>query len=106
MSSKECFSCGGKMKKEKVRLRFGDSYVEVEGLRCENCGETLLDPEETQRILLLNKLLKAVRLKVGSLGKSLIIRLPADVRDFLGLAKGDEVVIRISGEEKLIMEKS
>ena len=54
----KCFSCGGEMEKERIKLRFGDSYAEVEGLRCEKCGETLLDPEKVQRILALNKLMK------------------------------------------------
>jgi YgiT-type zinc finger domain-containing protein len=100
-----CHVCGSEMKAEKVKLRFEDKTIDVEGVRCPRCGEVLLDPGQVQKLLLLNKLLMGVEAKVGALGKSLIVRLPADVRDYLGVSKGDSLVFKTDGK-RLVVEKA
>lgn len=101
----KCHVCGSAMKKEKVKVRFRDQSIEVNGVRCAKCGEVLLDSEQTQKLLALNKLYAGIEAKVGALGKSLVVRIPADVREFLKLGKGDKLVFTTDGN-KLVLEKS
>ncbi|MEE8167749.1 MAG: YgiT-type zinc finger protein [Candidatus Hydrothermarchaeales archaeon] len=101
----KCSVCGSKMKKEKVKVKFRDQSIEVEGVRCSKCGEVLLDPEQSQKLLLLNKLYTGIEAKVGALGKSLVVRIPVDVREFLKIGKGDKLVFTTDGK-KLVVEKS
>ncbi len=101
----KCHVCGSVMKKEKVKVRLRDQSIEVDGVRCAKCGEVLLNPEQAQKLLALNKLYAGIEAKVGTLGKSLIVRLPADVREFLKLGKGDKLVFTTDGK-KLVVEKS
>lgn len=101
----KCHVCGSEMKKEKVKVKLGDQNIEVNGVRCAKCGEVLLDPEQAQKLLALNKLYAGVEAKVGTLGKSLIVRIPADIREYLKLGKGDKLVFTTDGK-KLIVKKS
>lgn len=101
----KCHVCGSEMKKEKVTVKLGDQSIEVNGVRCAKCGEALLDPEQAQKLLALNKLYAGIEAKVGTLGKSLIVRIPADVREYLKLGKGDKLVFTTDGK-KLVLEKS
>ncbi len=55
-------------------------------------------------LLTLNKLYAGVEAKVGALGKSLVVRIPAAVREFLRLGKGDKLIFTTDGKE-LVMEK-
>jgi len=71
----------------------------IDGWRC-LCGETYYDPEQAQRILLLNKLKKAaIRAKLGRIRSNLILRLPKDVETALCLQQGKDVIIRVNGDE-------
>jgi YgiT-type zinc finger domain-containing protein len=101
----KCSVCGTKMEKEKVKVEFRGQSIEVDGIRCGKCGEVLLDPEQSQRLLLLNKLYTGIEAKVGSLGKSLMVRIPADVKKFLEIGKGDKLVFTTDGK-RLVLEKS
>lgn len=101
----KCHVCGSVMKKEKVKVKLGDQTIEVDGVRCANCGEVLLNPEQAQRLLALNKLYAGIEAKVGALGKSLVVRIPADVKEFLKLGKGDKLTFTTDGK-KLVVEKS
>jgi len=104
MKMDKCHVCGLEMKKEKVKVKFQDQAIEVDGARCGKCGEVLLDPEQSQRLLQLNKLYTGVEAKVGALGKSLVVRIPSDVKQFLKIAKGDRLVFTTDGR-KLVLEK-
>jgi YgiT-type zinc finger domain-containing protein len=101
----KCHVCGSVMKEEKVKVKLGDQTIEVDGVRCAKCGVVMLDPEQAQRLFALNKLYVGVEAKVGALGKSLVVRIPADVRDFLKLGKGDKLVFTTDGK-RLVLEKS
>lgn len=71
----------------------------IDGWKC-SCGETYYDPEQAQRVLVLNKLKKAaVRAKLGQIRSNLILRLPKDVEYALGLHKGKDVLIRVKDKE-------
>ncbi len=101
----KCHVCGSIMKKEKVKVKLGDQSIEVDGVRCGKCGEVLLNPEQAQKLLALNKLYAGIEAKVGALGKSLVVRIPVDVREFLKLGKGDKLIFTTDGK-KLVVEKS
>lgn len=91
----KCHKCNKNMKHER-RIKFNE-YV-IGGWRC-SCGEVYYNPEEAQKILLLNKLKKAViRAKLGKIRSNLILRLPRDIEYALGLEKGEEVIIKIEGD--------
>ncbi len=100
----KCHVCGSVMEKEKVKVKLRGQSIEVDGMRCAKCGEVLLDPEQTQKLLALNKLYAGIEAKVGALGKSLVVRIPADVRELLKLGKGDRIVFTTDGK-KLVLEK-
>ncbi len=74
-------------------LKFND-YT-LDGWRC-FCGEIYFNPEQVQRVLLLNKLKKEVlRAKLGRNRSNLILRLPKDVEAALSLQEGEEVVLKV-----------
>ena len=69
----------------------------IEGWKC-SCGEIYYDPEQAQKILVLNKLKKeAIRAKLGKIRSNLIVRLPKDLEYALNLEKGKDVFIKVEG---------
>ena len=67
----------------------------IDGWKC-SCGEIYYNPEQAQKILLLNKLKKeAIKTKLGKIRSNLILRLPKDVENALNLRKGKEVLIKV-----------
>jgi hypothetical protein len=61
-----------------------------------SCGEIYYNPEQAQKILLLNKLKKAaIRAKLGKIRSNLILRLPKDIETALDLEKGEDVLIKV-----------
>jgi len=74
-------------------LQFNE--YKVDGWVC-SCGEVYYNPEQAQRILLLNKLKKeTIRAKLGKIRSNLILRLPKDVETALNLEKGEDVLIQV-----------
>ncbi|MFQ6128819.1 MAG: AbrB/MazE/SpoVT family DNA-binding domain-containing protein [Thermoplasmata archaeon] len=95
-----CVTCGKTAKKAKLRFQ----GTEIGGWRC-SCGEEYFDPEQAQRILLLNKLLaKEYKIKLGQIRSNLIIRIPTELAEALGLHKGEKVLLRLEGLKKLHIE--
>ena len=91
----KCHTCGKTM--EFVQgMKFND--YSIDGWKC-SCGEIYYEPEQAQKILLLNKLKKEViRAKLGRIRSNLILRLPRDVESALNLQKGEEVIIQVEGK--------
>ena len=88
----KCNKCKKSMKYAKG-LKFNE--YKVDGWVCP-CGEVYYNPEQAQKILLLNKLKKkAIRAKLGRIRSNLIVRVPKDVETALGLEKGEEVLIKV-----------
>jgi len=88
----KCHKCGKTMRYVKG-LRF--NKFKIDGWKC-SCGEIYYEPEQAQKILLLNKLRKeTIRAKLGKVRSNLILRLPKDVEDALDLKKGGEVLIKV-----------
>ncbi len=91
----KCKKCGKSMKYTKG-IKFNE--YKIDGWRC-SCGEVYYNPEQAQKILLLNKLKKEViKAKLGKIRSNLILRLPKDVEYALGLEKGEDVFIKIEDQ--------
>lgn len=88
----KCHKCGKKMKYVKG-MKFNE--YNIDGWKC-SCGEIYYNPEQAQKILLLNKLKKEViRAKLGKIRSNLILRLPKDIETALDLEKGEDVLIKV-----------
>lgn len=88
----KCYTCGKKMKPEK-NLKF--NQYRLDGWKC-SCGEQYYNPEQAEKILLINKLKKSkIKAKLGQIRSNLILRLPKDFEIALGLKKGEEVELKI-----------
>ena len=88
----KCNNCDKKMTYTKS-IDFNG--FKIDGYSC-TCGEVYFDPEQAQRVLLLNKLKKeAVKAKLGKNRSNLILRLPQDMTTALSLHKGEEVLLTI-----------
>jgi len=91
----KCHKCGKTMNPAKG-MAFNE--YKIDGWKC-TCGETYYEPEQAQKILLLNKLKKeAIKVKLGRTRSNLILRLPKDVETALNLEKGENVLITIEDD--------
>ena len=98
MEGMKCVTCGRVAKP--ARLRFQGN--EVSGWKCK-CGEEYFDPEDAERILLLNKLRKQkISVKVGQVKSNIILRIPKAMAEALRMKKGDIVTLTLDeGEIKV-----
>lgn len=88
----KCNKCNKRMEHVKS-LEFNE--YKIDGWKCP-CGEIYFNPEQVQRILMLNKLKKeAIRAKLGRIRSNLILRLPRDVEAALDLHQGEEVMLKV-----------
>ncbi len=100
---KKALKCGicGKIAKE-AKLRF--QGYDINGWRC-SCGEEYFDPDESQKILSLNKVLNTgYKVKVGQIRSNLIIRIPTELAKALGLEKGETVRIKADSANRFHVE--
>lgn len=68
----------------------------IDGWKC-SCGEIYYNPEQLERILIINKLKKQLlRAKLGKIRSNLILRLPKSIEAALGLKQGQEVSLKIT----------
>ncbi|MCS4542379.1 MAG: AbrB/MazE/SpoVT family DNA-binding domain-containing protein [Euryarchaeota archaeon] len=86
----KCVKCGGWA---------GETTLVIDGFRmrawkCKKCGEEYLHPEDAEKALILNKYKRGMKVKVGTLGESTIVRIPKELAHALGLEKGKEVEIK------------
>ncbi|MBI5252812.1 MAG: hypothetical protein HY930_00205 [Euryarchaeota archaeon] len=97
MKGMKCVKCGGIA--EKAGLSF--QGVEIDGWRCK-CGEEYFNPEQAERILLLNKLKgESFEVTLGRSRSNLIIRIPTKVQAALGLEPGKTVKLKVEDAKKL-----
>ncbi len=75
--------------------------TKVRGWECPQCKETVLHPEDAQRMLLLNKLKKGITVKIGKLGESLIVRFPKEITEFYDIKKGEDVTLKAEDSDKI-----
>jgi hypothetical protein len=88
--------------KAKTTIPFNDH--KIDGFIC-TCGEIFFDPEQAERVLLLNKLKKQkIFSKLGRIKSNLILRLPKDIEHALDLEQGEEVELMIDDKTLLVMK--
>ncbi len=100
MEGMKCVKCGKTAKAAKLKFQ-GRS---IDGWKCK-CGESYFNPEQAQRILLLNKIRKeAFRVKVGKVRSNLIVRIPKRISEALDLKDGAEVTLKVEGDQEIKIE--
>lgn len=96
----KCTSCNKIAKPTKLRFQGKD----INGWKC-SCGEEYFDPDEAQKILLLNKILKKrYEVKIGKIRSNLIIRIPTELAEALSLHKGEKVTIKADDMNRFYIE--
>ena len=96
----KCTSCGKNAKPTSLRFQGYD----ISGWKC-SCGEEYFEPEEAQKVLLLNKILKKrYEVTVGQIKSNLIIRIPTELSKALGLKKGERVTISADDDGRFQVE--
>ena len=94
-------ACGKTAQYEK-HLTFNN--YELDGWVCKSCGEIYYNPEEAERILLLNKLKKMkYHLKLSKVKSNLIVRIPKEVGEALNLEKGKEVELFLEESDRIVL---
>ena len=102
MKKKDGIGCTcGKIAKPVKGLKFNGHTLD--GWKCK-CGQIYYDPEQSQTILFLNKLKKKkFHLKLSQVRSNLVLRIPKQVGEVLGLKKGDEVEFSVK-DGKMVIE--
>lgn len=105
-----CYECKkGKLTKKMINyyhhgIDFGAFKADV----CSSCGEQFFEAETSKRIEEAAKKAGVWGLcrttKVGQSGSSLDIRVSKPLAEFVGLAKGTEVMIHPDGKKRLVVE--
>lgn len=97
-----CTKCNSVMKQK----QFSIEGANVRGWECTKCHETALHPEDAQRTLLLNKLKRGLAVKIGRLGKSLVVRIPKEMAQLYKLSKGENVMVKAGTEKSIELQVS
>ncbi len=107
---KKCPICGeGALTRKKVdESTFGVSLGKFPAWVCDHCGESFTDENTTKAIIDRAKQ-KGVwglgkKVKVSKSGNSLVVRIPKEIVDFMGLQKDQELFIRPEGKSKITVE--
>ena len=89
-----CHNCNVKMVRAKVTIE----GMPVRAWECGKCKETVLHPDDAQKMLVFNKLKQGIPVKVGKLGEALMVRIPKEFAQFYSIEKGAGLVLK--GEDK------
>jgi len=98
----KCTKCNAVMKKKKLIIE----DISIRGWECAQCKEAVLHPEDAQKMFVFNKLKKGLSIKVGELGKSLIMRIPKEVAEFYRISKGEEIKLKAENLNKMELNLS
>jgi len=104
-----CPVCGGRLRRTRAEYSYNDiSLGAFEADVCQRCGEAFFTQEASDEI---DRLAKErgvwgleVKSKVSYSGNSLMVRIPKEVAEFMGLERGDGVRIRPEGKRRLVVE--
>lgn len=92
----------GKIAKYKPHLKFNG--YDIDGWKCISCGEAYYNPENAERILLINKLKKhKFYLKLSEVKSNLILRIPKEVSTALNLKKSQEVEFGLKERDEIVI---
>ena len=95
-------SCG-KTAKYFKHLKFNN--YDIDGWKCNSCGEIFYNPEKAEKILLINKLKKhKFHLKLSQVKSNLILRIPKEVSEALNLHKGGEVEFELKNSNEITIQ--
>ena len=87
--------------------KMNKTNVVIEGMsvrawECPKCKETVLHPEDAQKMLVFNKLKRGIPVKVGKLGEALMVRIPKEFAQFYSIQKGGGLILK--GEDESSFE--
>ncbi|MBI2148227.1 AbrB/MazE/SpoVT family DNA-binding domain-containing protein [Candidatus Woesearchaeota archaeon] len=99
MKTKKCYECNGEIVSKKIEVVIsGKSLGKFPAEVCKKCGEEVFDELTSKKI---DKTAKqkglwglAKKIKIVKLGRSLAIKIPKRISDFLGLREGKEALIK------------
>ncbi len=103
-----CWDCNRKMQRKNVEYSlYGVGIGQFPAMVCPHCQEPFFSEETSKKISLIAKErglwgLQA-KTKVGQAGKTLDIRLPKKIIEFIHLKKGAEVTITPENKNKLVI---
>lgn len=103
----KCMTCEkGEMTKKKVEYNYlGQSLGWFDALVCPKCNETIFEGSVSLQIEQKAKALGlwglARKSRVGTSGTSLDIKLPKQIAEFLGIKKGQEIIIEPRTKNKI-----
>lgn len=94
----KCILCKGKLKKKFVNYKiYGKSIGKFKALVCDSCGEQWFEESEAKKIEENERELGLFGLsretKISYSGNSLIIRIPKQLAEFMGLKKETNVIL-------------
>jgi transposase-like protein len=93
--------CGGEMKLAKIEV-MPDLFSE--GYRCSKCGDTEFTEEQMRKAL--RKKEQAIKLmvtrKLGTIGGSLMLRIPKSVSSKMNLKSGKEVRVIVENDKMIV----
>lgn len=105
----KCVFCNSETREKRVDYsEMGVNLGSFKGEVCTKCGEAFFDSETARKIQLKSKELGlfglAKKTKVAEIGHSVAIRIPKRLADFVGLKKGQEVLITPKEKKQLSIE--
>ena len=74
----KCTKCNSSMSKKTLVVE----GIKVRGWECSKCKDTVLHPEDAQKMLLISKLKRGLSVKIGALGSSLVVRIPKEIAEY------------------------
>lgn len=93
--------CGGMARRSTVKYK----NYEVRGWICKKCKKEYIHPEDSLKISKLEELRKSkVRVKIRTVGQSLVITLPKEIAKLYGLEKGETVELSPENFKKIEIE--
>ena len=96
----KCTNCNTLMKKKQLLVE----GVNIRGWECSKCKETVLHQEDAQKMFVFNKLKRGLSVKIGSLGQSLVMRIPKEVAEFYNITKGEDIILKAEDFKKLELD--
>ncbi len=104
-----CPVCEGRLRRSRREYAYNDiSLGEFEADVCQRCGEVFFTEAASDEI---DRLARErgvwgieARTKVSYSGNSLIVRIPKEVAEFMGLERGDGVRIHPEGKRRFVVE--
>ncbi len=105
----KCVFCNSVTEEKVVNyVETGIHFGKFKAMVCTKCGETFFDSETAGKIQAKSKELGlfglAKRTKVAEVGNSMAIRVPKRLAEFVGLKKGQEVLIKLREKNELSIE--